>query len=77
MKPHCRRKYDESQPHTLAAWAHERLDKIEPKLDRLMVRVSMGMAGLAVVVFLAANGLLDLSKFNHGGSQASAAEIAK
>lgn len=74
---HRRRKYDEPEAHSLAAWAHERLDKIEPKLDKLMVRVSMGMAGLAVIVFLSANGLLDLSKLNHNGSQASAAEVDK
>lgn len=71
--PQKRRKYDTMESCDLATWAVERLDKLEPKLDKLILRMSMGMAGLAVIVFLAANGMLDLSKFNH--PTADAAEV--
>lgn len=57
-----RRKYDTEDSCSLATWAHERLDKIDPKLDRISKQQAMIGAGLAVIMFLAANGLLDLGK---------------
>lgn len=57
-----RRRYDSDNTHSLATWAHDRLDKIDPKLDRISRQQAMIGAGLAVIMFLAANGLLDLGK---------------
>lgn len=31
----ARRKYDDSDPTALASYAHDRLDRIEPKLDEI------------------------------------------
>lgn len=72
-----RRKYDDQRTHSLASYAHERIDRLEPKLDRLAVRVYLGMGGLAVIIFFAANDLLDLSKFNGSSMQAVASEAPK
>lgn len=64
-----RRKYDESNSHALATWALERLDKMEPKVDKLMSRQAAYAAGLTVVIVLAANGLLDLSRLVHSAHE--------
>lgn len=70
--PLRRRQYDDNDAHSLAAWAHDRLDKMEPKLDKLTKQQAMIGAGLAVIIFLSANGMLDLSKL----VQPAKAEVA-
>lgn len=72
-----RRKYDISSMDEGCVYAHERLDKIEPKIDRLSRLVAYGMAGVAITVFLAANHMLDLSSLvrNAKGDEAIAAEV--
>jgi hypothetical protein len=66
-------RHDDADSHSLARAAHDRLDRIEPKIDKLIVRMSLGMGGLAVIVFLSANGFLNLSKLSQ--TQAEAAQV--
>lgn len=55
-----RRKYDLGDAEQAAAYANERLDKLEPKIDGLSSKVSWYSAGIAMLIFLMSQGLIDL-----------------
>lgn len=67
-----RRKYDISDTKSLAEYAHERIDDLGLKIDKLTNRVTWYSAGLAVLIFLLSQGMINLSPL----IQSSRAETA-
>lgn len=47
-----RRKYDTEDANHLSRWAHDRLDRLEPKLDKLMRNMWMQTGALALLFVL-------------------------
>lgn len=55
-----RRQYDIGDPGDMASYAHERIDKLENKLDKMSSKLDWYSAGIAVLIFLVSQGLVDL-----------------
>lgn len=66
----ARRKYDDSEPAALATYAHDRLDRIEPKLDKLIRNNAIGYGVLAALYIL-----LQFPQLQHTIEPAQAQEI--
>lgn len=47
-----RRKYDQEDHGTMINWAHDRLDKIEPKLDALLRNLWLTAGALGTLIVM-------------------------
>lgn len=56
-----RRQYDGADPGDMASYAHERIDRIEVKLDKINSKITWASAGLAVLIFLVNQGMVNLA----------------
>lgn len=56
-----RRQYDTEDANDMASYAHERIDRIEVKLDKINSKITWASAGLAVLIFLVNQGMVNLA----------------
>lgn len=56
-----RREYDTSDAHDLASYAHERLDKMEPKMDTAHTKLNMILGAIVLLSFLLGGKFVDFS----------------